>query len=110
MLRNRLFPQSEHVKRKIWDGVSRAEEKLGGRLPTIDPIKDLNIMDDRIKQQSATIALLKARMEMNTVSTRTGLKYLIDQFNQRATNLMKIERIRKPMQPRILVKAKNKPL
>nr|CAH8870136.1 unnamed protein product [Trichobilharzia regenti] len=97
MLLNRLFLQSEHVKRKIWDGVSRAEEKLGGRLPTLDPIKDLNIMDDRIKQQSATIALLKARMEMNTVSTRTDLKYLIDQFNQRATNLMKIERIRERM-------------
>ncbi|VDQ07604.1 unnamed protein product [Trichobilharzia regenti] len=66
MLLNRLFLQSEHVKRKIWDGVSRAEEKLGGRLPTLDPIKDLNIMDDRIKQQSANLMKIeRIRERMN---------------------------------------------
>lgn len=51
MLFNKLSVQPDHVKRRIWEGVDRARAKLGGVLPVLDPIKDLNIKDDRVKQQ-----------------------------------------------------------
>ncbi|CAH8664456.1 unnamed protein product [Schistosoma haematobium] len=94
MLFNKLSVQPDHVKRRIWEGVGRAKAKLGGVLPVLDPIKDLNIKDDRVKQQCETINLLKARMAMNPISKRADLDSLIDRFNWKATNLRKLEDIR----------------
>ncbi|VDO83497.1 unnamed protein product [Schistosoma margrebowiei] len=94
MLFNKLSVQPDHVKRRIWEGVDRAKAKLGGVLPVLDPIKDLNIKDNRVKQQCETINLLKARMTMNPISKRADLDSLIDRFNWKATNLRKLEDIR----------------
>ncbi|TNN06246.1 Superkiller viralicidic activity 2-like 2 isoform 3 [Schistosoma japonicum] len=94
LLCNKLLVQPDHVKRRIWDSIDRAKTKLGGVLPILDPVKDLNIQDNRVKKQCETINLLKARMAMNPISKRTDLDSLIERFNWKATNLRKLEIIR----------------
>ncbi|CAH8650390.1 unnamed protein product [Heterobilharzia americana] len=94
LLCDKLFLQPEHVKRRIWEGVYRSQAKLDGVLPTLDPIKDLNIRDDRVKKKSEVINLLKARMDMNPISKRADLNCLIDRFSWKTANLAKIEAIR----------------
>lgn len=47
----KLLGQPEPIRRQIWEGIQRAKTKLGtGDLPKLDPIKDLNVKDPRVKK------------------------------------------------------------
>ncbi|VDK33765.1 unnamed protein product [Taenia asiatica] len=74
----------------FWEGIHRARSKLGGELPLIDPVKDMGVKDSRLATCLKNIHLLQARVELNPLSARKNLDYLLHTHKKRIAKYLEL--------------------
>ncbi|KAF7241687.1 hypothetical protein EG68_10418 [Paragonimus skrjabini miyazakii] len=98
VLARKLAVQPSSVRRRLWEGIQRAKDKLGGKLPLLDPIKDMNNKDDRLKEYTQLVHVLESRVALNPLSKRTDADQLVDSYTRRALILRDLNNVRRQLQ------------
>ncbi|TGZ64861.1 hypothetical protein CRM22_006153 [Opisthorchis felineus] len=94
LLAKKISGQPESVRRHLWEGIQRAKEKLGGSLPLLDPIKDMNNKDKRLKECTEMVHMLESRVSLNSLASRPDIDQLVDIFTRRALIMCDLRRAR----------------
>ncbi|KAF5398215.1 ATP-dependent RNA helicase DOB1 [Paragonimus heterotremus] len=98
VLARKLAMQPSSVRRRLWEGIQRAKDKLGGKLPLLDPIKDMNNKDNRLKEYTQLVHVLESRVALNPLSKRTDADQLVDSYTRRALILRDLNNVRRQLQ------------
>ncbi|KAA3680951.1 ATP-dependent RNA helicase DOB1, partial [Paragonimus westermani] len=98
VLARKLAMQPSSVRRRLWEGIQRAKDKLGGKLPLLDPIKDMNNRDGRLKEYTQLVHVLESRVALNPLSKRTDADQLVDSYTRRVLILRDLTNIRRQLQ------------
>ncbi|CAI2738207.1 unnamed protein product, partial [Dicrocoelium dendriticum] len=85
VIARRLAAQPDSVLRHLWEGIGRARDKLGGSIPLLDPVKDMQIRDKRLTKCKEMIHMLEARLALNPLTKRLDIDQLVDLYTRRSS-------------------------